>query len=105
MSYTVNAADLSKLKFNETDTVTSVLQNIAIILRSRRGTVPLYRSFGLGQSFLDKPVTAARTLLYREIKEAIEEFEPRAEVVDVSFAQDKDAPGRLIPTVEVNIVE
>ncbi len=32
MSYTVSATDLEKLRFNETDTVNSVLQNIAVIL-------------------------------------------------------------------------
>lgn len=105
MRYTVTATDLTEIRFNETDTVSSVLQNIAIILRSRRGTVPLYRQFGLAQSFLDRPAPVARALIYREIKDAIDEFEPRAEVVDITFAEDRDTPGRLIPTVEVEIHE
>lgn len=43
-------------------------------------------------------------MMYSEVKEAVEEYEPRAEVVNVTFAADRNAPGRLIPTVEVNII-
>ena len=43
-------------------------------------------------------------MMYSEVKEAVEEYEPRAEVVNVTFAADRNAPGRLIPYVEVNII-
>ena len=33
MSYKVNATDLTNIRFNEADTLSSVLQNIAVILR------------------------------------------------------------------------
>lgn len=103
MSYKVTAADLSRISLNESDTVKSVLQNIAIILRTRQGTVPLYRQFGLPMNFVDRPIPVARPMLYVEVKEAVEEFEPRAEVVDVTFEEDPAVPGKLIPTVEVEI--
>ena len=98
MSYKVTASDIGAVQLNETDTVRSVLQNIAIILSTRQGTCPLYRGFGLPQKFVDMP------MMYSEVKEAVEEYEPRAEVVNVTFAADRNAPGRLIPTVEVNII-
>ena len=104
MSYKVTAADLGAVRLNETDTVRSVLQNIAIILSTRQGSCPLYRGFGLPQKFLDKPVSVAMPMMYSEVKEAVEEYEPRAEVVNVTFAVDEAAPGKLIPTVEVNII-
>lgn len=104
MSYKVKAADLEAVRLNETDTVKSVIQNIAIILSTPKGTCPQYRDFGLDQSFLDKPIPVARTLMYSKIKEAVEEFEPRAEVVNVTFDVDPAIPGKLIPTVEVNII-
>ena len=104
MSYKVTAADLGAVRLNETDTVSSVLQNIAIILSTRQGTCPLYRGFGLPQKFLDKPIPVAMPMMYSEIKEAVEEYEPRAEIVDITFEVDPSAPGRLIPTVEVNII-
>ena len=39
MSYKVTASDIGAVQLNETDTVRSVLQNIAIILSTRQGTV------------------------------------------------------------------
>ena len=104
MSYKVTAADISGLQMNVTDTVASVLQNIAVILATRKGDVPLYRDFGLSQEFVDKPTPVARVLLYAEVKEAVEQYEPRAEVIGVTFQEDRSAPGRLIPTVEVEII-
>ena len=104
MTYKVTAADLNGLQMNVTDTVASVIQNVAVILATRKGDVPLYRDFGLSQTFVDKPIPAARVLLYAEVKEAVEQYEPRAEVVDITFQEDRSAPGRLIPTVEVEII-
>lgn len=101
MTYTVTAGE--SLTLNETDTVASVLQNVAIILATRRGTCPLYREFGISMDFLDRPMPVAKTLAYAEIKETIEAYEPRASVVGVTFEERADAPGLLIPIVEVNI--
>ena len=81
MSYKVTAADIGAVQLNETDTVRSVLQNIAIILSTRQGTCPLYRGFGLPQKFVDKPMPVAMPMMYSEVKEAVEEYEPRADVV------------------------
>lgn len=104
MTYKVTAADLNGLQLNVTDTVASVIQNIAVLLATRKGDVPLYRDFGLSQTFVDKPIPVARVLLHAEIKEAVELYEPRAEVVGITFQEDRSAPGRLIPTVEVEII-
>lgn len=103
MSYRVTVHDIGKIVLNETDTVKSVLQNISVILRTRLGTVPLYRQFGTNYDFLDKPVNVASPIIYADIKEAIEEFEPRAEVVSTRFKIHPERPGVLIPEVEVNI--
>lgn len=103
-TYQVNAVDLKKLRLLETETVASVLQNIAVILKTPKGSVPMYREFGLSQSFLDRPMPVARNMLISAVKEAIERWEPRAEVVDVTFAENASNPGELNPTVEVKII-
>lgn len=103
MSYTVSATDLKAIRFNEENTVNAVLQNIALILSTPKGTVPLYRDFGLDWSFLDKPTPIAKVLMVAPVREAIEQWEPRATVLDVSFSEDPAQPGMLIPTVEVDI--
>lgn len=101
MTYSVTAG--AALTLNETDPVASVLQNVAIILSTRCGSCPLYRDFGISMEFLDRPVPVAKTLAYAEIKEAIEAYELRATVAGVTFSEDANTPGLLIPTVEVNI--
>ncbi len=104
MSYTVTANKPPKLTLGEGDTVASVLQNLALILSTFQGTCPLYRDFGINRRSIDKPVDVAKPMLVIDIEEAIRKFETRAEVVNITFALDPSDPGRLIPTVEVNIV-
>nr|DAI82278.1 MAG TPA: baseplate assembly protein [Caudoviricetes sp.] len=103
MSYMVSATDLKAIRLSEADTVNAVLQNIAVILSTPKGTVPLYRDFGLDWTFLDKPMPVAKVMLISEVREAIERWESRAEVVNVYSTEDPAQPGTLIPTVEVNI--
>lgn len=103
LAYRVNATDLESIVFNEDETVASVLQNIAVILTTPRGSVPLYRTFGLSQTFLDKPTPVARMMMIAEVRDAIEEWEPRATVLDIEFTESITNPGQLIPTVQVEI--
>jgi len=103
MSYSVSAADLGNIRLNEPETVNAVLQNIALILATPKGSVPMYRDFGLSQEFLDKPIPVARAMLVAEIPEAIELWEPRASVSDISFSQDALEPGKLVPNLLVEI--
>ena len=79
MNYKVSAPDLAHLSFNETNTLASILQNIAVILATPKGTVPMARDFGVDMDFLD-----------------------RAKVLRVTEGEDP-MNGKLIPTVEVEI--
>lgn len=102
MGYTVRASDLADIDLNTSNTVTEVLQNVATILSTRKGSVPLLRDFGLSQDFLDRPIEVAKTMIFAEVKEAIDLYEPRAEIVEMTFESDAQT-GRLIPVVEVDI--
>lgn len=103
MSYKVNATDLTRIRFNDQGLVSSVLQNIAVILSTPKGSVPQYREFGLSAVFLDKPTPIAKMMMTAEIREAIERWEPRARYVSIEFTERIDQPGTLWPTVEVEI--
>ena len=103
MSYTVTATDLTAIRLNEQETINSVLQNIAIILSNRKGSIPLYREFGLNMDFLDKPIPVAKVMMISEVREAIERWEPRATMLDVSFTGSISESEHLIPIVEVEI--
>lgn len=102
MSYKVSLNNIGPLRLNETDRIRSALQNVGIVLSTWQGSVPLYRAFGISSEYLHKPVPVAKALLRADIREAIERFEPRVEVVDISFEESVDG---LIPTVEVDVLE
>lgn len=104
MAYTVKAYALEKINLAPEDTTEEVLQNVAVILSTPKFSVPLERGLGLAQRFLYKPIPAAQSILISEVLEAIEEFEPRAEVENVTFELG-DRPGTLIPIVEVKIID
>lgn len=87
--------------FQENDTVQSVIQNIALLLNTKKGTVPMYRNFGLPMEFIDKPIDVAETMATVEISDALEEFEPRAELSDLTIT--KTADGKMAIIVEVVI--
>ena len=105
MSKIINTAAIKKITLNENDTEKSVMQNIAIIIRTRMGTVPLYREFGLSHECVDKPLTVAAPEIIADLREAIEEFEPRVRVKSIRFGIHPDKPGTLMPEVEVDIIE
>lgn len=102
-SYKVSASESTPLQLGVADTVQSVLQAIKIILTTPKGTVPMYRDFGINMDFLDLPIPAAEQRARMEIREAIEEWEPRAKVKDITFSRD-GISGKLTPTVEVEII-
>ena len=104
MSYYVRATDLTNIRFNDMDPVSSVLQNIAVLLSTIKGTVPQYRDFGLTATFLDKPMPIAKMMMIAEVREAIEKWVPRARYVSIDFSEDITRPGTLWPAVEVEII-
>ena len=105
MNYEISALKPGKIVLNQAGTVESILQNVAAILSTRQQSVPLYRGFGLPMNFIDKPIGAAKAIMAAEIAGAIRKFEPRASVAGISFEIDEAAPGRLVPTVEVEIAD
>lgn len=103
MEYTVSATDLAKIRLDEEDEIKEVLRNVAVILATPKGSVPMYRSFGLDMSFLDKPMNVAKNLAVIPVKEAIEEWEPRAVYKDMTLFPDPSNPGKLGFNVQIEI--
>ena len=104
MAYVVKAFSLKKINLAPKTRVEEVLQNVAMILSTPKFSVPLDRGFGMAQRFIDKPIQTAQPILISEVLDAIEEYEPRAEVENVSFVMG-DRPGAMIPIAEVNIID
>lgn len=103
MAQIISLTRFSGIMLGERDVVKSVMQNVRTILRTPKFTVPLYREFGIDTSFVDTPITVVSPIIYAEIREAVEEFEPRCTVTDITFEIDPLNPGRLLPVVEVDI--
>lgn len=96
---------MKTIRLNEQDTVSSVLHNVALILATPKGTIPMYRDFGLDREFLDMPIPEAEVRMIAPIREAVQEWEPRATVKDVFFTKSGDGSGRLLAHVEIEINE
>lgn len=103
MEYTVSARDISEFKLNETDQVKRILRNVAVILATRKGSVPMYREFGLDMSFLDKPANVAKSAAVIPVREAIQRWEPRAQFKAMELSVDPSNPGKLSFTVRIEI--
>ncbi len=101
MSHIVNIKEFKINLFPET-MVEEVLQNVAVILSTPKYSVPLNRNLGLEQRFVDKPLSVAKTIITTEVLEAVEKYEPRAEILSVKFDPHEES-AVLNPIVEVNI--
>ena len=101
MKYIVKSNEPPKLTLVESNEVNSILQNVYIILNSYKGTVPMYRDFGINAAYKDMPMSVAKALLVADITEVIEKFEPRVKTATVIFTAD-DAE-TLVAQVEVTV--
>ena len=100
MTATVSSADTGPIQLNESEEVRNILQNIRMILRTPRGSVPMYRDFGLDWSFLDRPTSQAQIMVIPLVREAVELWEPRVTVKSVTLSK-VDTNGAAKIDVEV----
>ena len=74
-------------------------QQIALLLTTRVGSVPLDREFGIAMDFVDAPPLAAKSLYVAEVMQKIKRFIPGAQVQAVEWLA---APaGELKPKVVI----
>lgn len=92
-----------KIELFPQDKVTEILQNVSIIISTPKYSVPLDRGLGTKQEYIDMNSNIAQPKIILEIADAIEEYEPRAEVREVDFKVDEAREGKLTPVVKVVI--
>lgn len=102
MEITIEKQD-SQINLFPKNLIEEVTQNVQMILISPKYSVPLDRDFGTSHKQLDTPVNAAQPKLIMEIVDAIEKYEPRAEITKINFKVDEAKAGKLIPVVGVKI--
>ena len=80
----------------ETDEKAEIKRNVAFILSTYKFSCPMTRDFGLEAKFIDKPNRQAESIARDEIEQAIKEYEPRAEIDEISFTYEN---GKMYPIV------
>lgn len=77
-------------EYGEDDTAVrrEIVRNVHTLLLTPIGSCPLYREFGLDVAYLDFPQNVAKGLFTVAAIEAVEKWEPRVRVKDVTFEAD-----------------
>ena len=71
--------------------IDAVKQSIQILLETEKGSQPLMPDFGINlSSFLGKPITAALSDLFTDIRFQIEKYEKRAKVRNITQQANAD---------------
>jgi phage baseplate assembly protein W len=87
------------------DGVAGILQSLRTILATLQDSVFLNRDFARLGSALDKPEPKAIAMEVAEIYRAVKKYEPRVEITDIRFVQNRaeSMDGVLAPQVRVKI--
>ena len=99
----IQTTPTAEWKLKPASTLEEIKQNLNFLVNTTLLSVPLYREFGLEGTFIDAPQPIARQRLIAELYEAIEKWEPRVKLKDISFTGTKD--GQLYPVLHVEVVE
>lgn len=102
VAYMVSAAEERGINFQPANVVEEVLQNVWFILNTLEYDCPLARGMGLSPKFIDRPIETAQALSVADIFDKIEMYEPRAEVLAVSF-ENSHLNGKVYAAVEVKV--
>lgn len=86
----------------ETDENAEIRRNVEFLLSTYKYSCPMYRNFGLAAAFIDKPNRQAESIARDEIEQAIKEYEPRAEIDEISFTYEN---GKMYPVVKLKGAE
>ena len=82
-----------------------IIQNIYCILSTPKGSVPHLRDYGMDSSYLHQPIPMAKASYAAAVADAIDLYEPRVKVQNVTIDADPKTPDHLISVVEVVINE
>lgn len=103
MQLEITGQDTNTFFWEPKNELEEIIQNVRTILTTRKGSVPLDREFGIDISLVDLPATVIKGRLTNEIISAVERYEPRARVTEVTFSGDA-ADGIIYPVVKVMIL-
>ena len=74
-------------------------RQLALLLSTREGSVPLDREFGLDLNFVDMPAAAVKALYTAEVTKNVAKFIPSVRVLEVTWTGTTE--GQLKPKVVI----
>lgn len=98
----MNENDLFNFQLEYTftaDWLAELDRQLALLLSTREGTMPLDRAFGLNMDFADMPTEAAKSLYTAEVTEKVSKFIPEVRVQEVTWTGGNT--GKLFPKVVI----
>ena len=104
MPYTITSNSPLDIRLGEKDKVYSILQDIALLLSTKKGSIPMYRDFGIPMEWIGRPLAVAETLVYQEVSDALEAFESRVSLLGVKLIKSQSDFGKMDIQVEVDIL-
>lgn len=78
-----------------------ILQNVRNILNTMRYEVAYDRVMGRDTKLLDKPMELVESSIIAETYELIEEYEPRAKVIDVTIEKFQNGESNIKVVLEI----
>lgn len=75
--------------YMDAETIDEINRNLSVLYATPAGTCAGDRNYGLNQDFVGMPTATAENLLTLEIIEKTEEYEPRAQVIQVECLSDE----------------
>lgn len=99
-----NGDMLKNIDLDPPNVYQEVLQNIAIILDSIQGSIPLLRNLGMSGQYYGRPLNVIENEIVANVYDQIEQYEPRAVLAGVSV-EVNHLTGELIPVVELEGVK
>ena len=94
--------EIGAVDFAPSSRTAEILQNVQTILMTLKKSVPMDREFGISGGILDLPIATAQAKFTSEIVAAVSKYEPRAQVLKISYRGD-GADGVLKTTVKVRV--
>lgn len=101
MVITASSEMLENIDFDPADEADEITQNVAALMVTPRGSVPLERGMGLPMNYKDKIPAVAQIMFEAELAAVVDEYEPRASLVGAESEVDED--GNISMTAEVTL--
>ena len=105
--HTIFGIDVRRVNWFPESVIEEILQNVAVLITTVRGSVVLDRSLGIDARFIDEPSPRGMMKASIFLLETIQDYESRVHVQKIDFEPNLDAAldGKLYPRVVVRILD